>query len=124
MTSQIRVFMTKLRAMFWRRRSHGGLEDEIQLHTQMLKERFILQGMVPSDAEAAARRQFGNPTLLRERHYEQRTFFLFVTLIRDLRFGLHQLQRSPILTSVAILALVPILRSLLQRSTFCLTRCP
>jgi predicted permease len=105
MTSQIRVFMTKLRAMFWRRRSHGGLEDEIQLHTQMLKERFILQGMVPSDAEAAARRQFGNPTLLRERHYEQRTFFLFVTLIRDLRFGLRQLQRSPILTSVAIASL-------------------
>jgi predicted permease len=105
MTSPIRIFMAKLRALFEQRRSSGELEDEIQLHTQMLKERFILQGMEPSDAEAAARRQFGNQTLLRERHYEQRTFFLIVTLIRDLRFGLRQLQRDPILTCVAIASL-------------------
>jgi predicted permease len=105
MTSRIRVFMAKLWALLGQRRSSGELEDEIQLHIQMLKERFILQGMVPSDAEAAARRQFGNPTLLRERHHEQRTFFQLVNLIRDLRFGLRQLQRNPILTCVAIVSL-------------------
>jgi len=105
MTKQLLVFMAKLRALFGQRRSSGELEDEIQLHVQMLKERFILQGMVPCDAEAAARRQFGNATLLRERHHEQRTFFLFVTLIRDLRFGLRQLQRNPMLTCVAVASL-------------------
>jgi predicted permease len=105
MTSRIRIFMARLRALFEQRRSRGELEDEIQLHVQMLKERFILQGMEPGDAEAAAQRQFGNSTLLRERHHQQRTFFLFVTLIRDLRFGLRQLQRNPILTCVAITSL-------------------
>jgi predicted permease len=35
----------------------------------------------------------------------QRILFLFVTLIRDLRFGLRQLQRNPILTCVAIASL-------------------
>jgi predicted permease len=105
MTSRIRIFMAKLQALFEQRRSRGELEDEIQLHIQMLKERFILQGMVSGDAEAAAQRQFGNSTLLRERHHQQRTFFLFVTLIRDLRFGLRQLQRNPILTCVAITSL-------------------
>src|SRR5215469_4566162 len=102
---QIRVFMAKLRELFGQRRSDSELEDEIQLHVQMLRERFILQGMEPSDAEAAARRQFGNTTLLRERHHEQRTFSLFATLVRDLRFGLRQLQRNPMLTCVAIASL-------------------
>ena len=105
MTISLRVFMAKLRALFAERRFSGELEDEIREHVQMLKERFILQGMVPSDAEAAARRQFGNQTLLRERHHEQRTFFLFATLMRDLRFGLRQLQRNPMLTCVAIASL-------------------
>jgi predicted permease len=105
MTIPLRVFMAKLRALLGLRRSSGELDDEIKMHIRMLKERFILQGMAPSDAEAAARRQFGNPTLLRERHYEQRTFPLFATLMRDLRFGLRQLQRNPMLTCVAIASL-------------------
>lgn len=105
MTSRIRIFMAKLRALFGQRRSSDELEDEIQLHVEMLKERFILQGVEPGDAEAAARRQFGNSTLLKERHHQQRTFFLFGTLVRDLRFGLRQLRRNPILTCVAIASL-------------------
>src|SRR5215469_7540411 len=102
---QILVFMAKLRGLFGQRRSSGELDDEIQLHVQMLKERFILQGMATCDAEAAARRQFGNAALLRERHYEQRTFSLLPTLMRDLRFGLRQLRRNPMLTCVAITSL-------------------
>lgn len=105
MTTWLRVFMARLRALFGQRRSSDELEDEIQVHVQMLKERFIIQGMEPSDAEAAARRQFGNPTLLRERHHEQRTFSLLATLVRDLHFGLRQLQRNPMLTCVAIASL-------------------
>lgn len=105
MTNRIRVFMTKLRGLVGQRRVTGELEDEIQLHIQMLKESFILQGMEPSDAEAAARRQFGNTTLLRERHHEQRTLPIFATLARDLHFGLRQLRRNPTLTCVAIASL-------------------
>ena len=105
MAIRIRVFMAKLKQFFCHQQTNGELEDEIQLHVQMLKERFILQGMVPCDAEATARRQFGNATLLRERHHEQRTFSLFPALMRDLRFGLRQLQRNPMLTCVAIASL-------------------
>jgi predicted permease len=105
MTIPIRVFMAKLRELVGQRRASGELEDEIQLHIQMLKERFICRGMDPPTAEAAARRQFGNATLLSERHHEQRTFSIFAILMRDLRFGLRQLQRNPILTCVAIASL-------------------
>src|SRR5215472_4939355 len=105
MPMRILVFMAKLRGLFGQRRSNGELDDEIQLHVQMLKERFILQGMGTCEAEAAARRRFGNATLLRERHHEQRTFSLFSALMRDLRFGLRQLRRNPMLTCVAITSL-------------------
>src|SRR6266567_178643 len=105
MTNRIRVFMTKLRGLVGQRRVTGELEDEIQLHIQMLKERFISRGMEPIAAEAEAHRQFGNAMLLSERHHEQRTFSILITLMRDLRFGLRQLQRNPILTCVAIASL-------------------
>jgi predicted permease len=101
----IRVFLAKLKQFFRYQRTNVELADEIQIHIQMLKERFILRGMESRDAEAAARRQFGNATLLRERHREQRTFSIFATLSRDLRFGLRQLQRNPVLTCVAIASL-------------------
>jgi hypothetical protein len=101
----IRSFAAKLRGLFGQQRRSGELDDEIQLHIQMLTERFTLKGMEPCDAEAAARRQFGNATLLRQRHHEQRIFSTLVTLSRDLRFGLRQLRRNPILTCVAITSL-------------------
>ena len=105
MAIRIRVFMAKLKQFFRHQRTNVELEDEIQLHIQLLKERFLLRGMEPRDAEAAARRQFGNATLLRERHHEQRTFSIVATLSRDLHFGLRQLQRNPILTCVAVISL-------------------
>jgi predicted permease len=101
----IRVFMARVRGLFGQQRADSELENEVQLHIQMLTDRFIIQGMAPGDAEAAARRQFGNATLLRERHYEQRTLSIFATLWRDLCFGLRQLQRNRILTFVAITSL-------------------
>ena len=104
MAVRMRAFLARGRQLF-RRRTNIELEDEIQGHIQMLKERFLLQGMGPRDAEAAARRQFGNTTLLRERYHEQLTFSLFSTLARDLHFGLRQLRRNPTLTGVAITSL-------------------
>lgn len=105
MAFHLRIFMAKVRGFFGQQRSNGELENEIQLHIQMLTERFVLQGMNARDAEAAAGRQFGNTTLLRERHHEQRTLSMFATLMRDLRFGLRQLERNPILTCVAVASL-------------------
>jgi len=105
MTIRIRLFTARLRGIFDRRRTDHELEDEIQLHIDMLTDRFILRGMEPGDARAAARCQFGNPTLLKEHHNEQGSFPIFVTLYRDLHFGMRQLQRNPVLAFVAITSL-------------------
>jgi hypothetical protein len=101
----IRVLTARLRGLLGQRRDSHDLEDEIQLHIQMLSDRFVLQGMKPENARAAARRQFGNATLLREHHNEQGSFTIFVTLWRDSHFGLRQLQRNPLLAFVGITSL-------------------
>lgn len=80
MTVWIRVFTARLQGLFGRRRTGHELEDEIQLHIQMLMDRFIHRGMEPDEARTAARRQFGNATLVKEHNNEQRYFPIFVTL--------------------------------------------
>ncbi len=105
MSHRLRMIAAKIRATFQRKRMAVDLENEVQLHIHMLTNRFIQQGIEPGNAEAAARRQFGNSTLLREQHYTQSTFSFLTTLWRDVRFGARQLQRNPLLTFVGVASL-------------------
>jgi hypothetical protein len=63
----------------------------MQAHLQLLTEKFIRQGMDPDEADSAARRQFGNTTLLQQRHRESRTFLSLFTVSQDVRYGLRVL---------------------------------
>lgn len=105
MTNRRRLFLAKIRGLFGQRRAQRELEDEIELHIEMLTERFRRQGMKPEDAASTARRQFGSRVLLSERLREQRSFSDFVTVWRDLSFGWRQLVRNPIFTAVAVASL-------------------
>ena len=105
MIERLRTLAAKLSELFGWARCGKDLEDEIQVHIQMLTERYIRQGMDPRDARAAARRQFGNSDSLRERHYAQASFVTLTIFWRDLRFGARQLLRNPILTCIGITSL-------------------
>src|SRR5260370_37533931 len=57
------------------------------------------------EAQAAARRKFGNATLIREEIYGMNTIAFLDTLARDVRYGLRTLRRNPMFTAVALLTL-------------------
>ena len=105
MTSSLRIFLAKLQALFTRSKGNCDFEDELQAHLQLLSERFLRQGMSREEAAEAAQRQFGNTTLLRQRHRDLGTFHSLTTLARDLRFAGRQLLRNPLFSCVAILSL-------------------
>lgn len=105
MVSRFRIFAAKLSGLFRLRKADRESDDEMRLHLQLLTERFIRQGMCPEDAASAARRQFGNTTLLQQGQREMRAIMSLSTLGRDLRFSMRQLRRNPTLTIVAITSL-------------------
>ena len=104
--------MPTLRMLWARVKGHAaqGREDqafdaEIREHMALLEERYRAKGMSAQDAAHAARRQFGNVTLLRERQRAQRGFLSPVEWWRDARFGLRMLAKRPISSAAVVVAL-------------------
>ncbi|HEY2017252.1 MAG TPA: ABC transporter permease [Bryobacteraceae bacterium] len=91
---------------FLRRRSWDEERArEIEAYLAIETADNIARGMSPQEARDAARRRFGNPTIVREEIYRMNTLGFIESLWHDLRFGLRMLWKSPGLTVVALLSL-------------------
>ena len=109
MNARLRVFAAKLKTLFSKRelreQQDFEIDDEIRAHLAQLADRFVAQGMSRRDAEAAARRQFGNLAVHHEDRHETQTVRWLETLWRDVKYGARQLRRNPLFTTVAIATL-------------------
>jgi predicted permease len=105
MTDRALTFLSKLRALFTQRRADSGFDEEVTTHLGMLAEKYEREGMNAREAARAARRQFGNTTLLKQRQRESRTTMFFANMWRDLRYGTRQLVKTPVFSIVCILTL-------------------
>src|ERR1051326_2187456 len=95
------------RAAFLLRRGRFDREmsEEMRFHLEMKIEENIEGGMTPEEARYAARRQFGNQTLLQEANREVWSFVMIETLLRDVRYAARVLAKSPVFTAVAVVTL-------------------
>ncbi|HEV2665078.1 MAG TPA: permease prefix domain 1-containing protein, partial [Blastocatellia bacterium] len=95
------------RLLFYLRRDRFDreLEEEMRLHLEMKAEENLAAGISLEEARYAARRQFGNQTLLREMSREMWGIRSIETLVQDLRYGARILLKHPGFTFTAALTL-------------------
>jgi hypothetical protein len=92
-----------MRRLFSRRRVEADLAEELQAHLELLTERYAAQGMTHAEARAAAVRQLGNTTRVREDVREASGVRWLDTIARDTRYAVRQIARDPVVATVVIL---------------------
>ncbi len=97
--------MSWIPSFFRRNKLYSDLNEEIRLHIEERAEQLMSEGVSRAEAEQAARRAFGNRTLLEERSREVWQWPTLESIWSDLRFSVRQLRRSPGFATAAILTL-------------------
>ena len=87
------------------RRFEQDIDEELQFHIEMRARQHASDGLDESSARAAARRQFGNRTRVRELTRGADVFAWVESLLQDVRFGMRQLRRSLVSTILCALTL-------------------
>jgi predicted permease len=91
---------------WWRvRKRDADLERELRSDLELEEEEQREGGMSPKESHFAARRAFGNTTLIREQVHEAWGWATLEHISQDLRYGLRRLGRSPGFTTTAVLIL-------------------
>jgi predicted permease len=91
----LRRAVERLLALVRNRRLDGDLDDEILAHLELAERDAVSRGLSPEEARRAARRSFGGIEQVKEAHRDGRSFRAIETLLRDFRYGLASVRRSP-----------------------------
>lgn len=103
---------TRIRTLLYRIRTLGrsdalarDLDDELRFHRAMLARDLEHDGLSTNDARSAARRRAGNALAIRERSADAWGFPAVEDFLRDARFGIRTLGRSPGFVATAVVAI-------------------
>ena len=96
--------LTRLR-FFFRRKSSGELDEELQFHLEQATQANIAAGMTHEEAHREAVIAFGGVESAREQTYAQRPSWWMETVLQDVRYALRGFRRNPIFTITVVVTL-------------------
>jgi len=82
-----------------------AVDEELSFHLESRVADLVAGGMPREQAEATARRQFGNRLHLREQSRDVKLLPGLESLVRDLRLGVRMLRKNRLVTAAAIVSL-------------------
>src|SRR6202000_1004035 len=97
--------------MGWWRSSKGTAKRDADFERELLSDLELEEeeqrdrGLSAEDARSAARRGFGNTTLIREQPHAAWSWNWLEHLVRDVKYGTRTLQRSPGFAIVCVLVM-------------------
>ena len=98
-------WLTTFRNLFRRSQLDQELDEEIAFHLEMREKEYTEQGMSVEQARHAARRRFGNGTLVKEDTRQTWGLRRFDELRQDLVFGFRSFRKNPGFTATLLVTL-------------------
>ncbi len=86
-------------------RRNADLERELQSDLELEEEEQRDNGLSAEEAPYAARRAFGNPTLIREQTHEAWGWATFERFLRDVRYAFRQLRKNAGFAAICVITL-------------------
>src|SRR5664279_2111600 len=91
--------MLRMKSLVFHGRAMRDLDEELSAHLEMQTQRGMLNGLTREEAQLAARRTFGNVTLVSEACREQRGIRWLEDFLQDITYGARQLWNCLLYTS-------------------------
>jgi len=97
--------LRRIQMLLHRERFDSELEEEMRLHMDLREEEQRAAGITPEEARRRSRRDFGNPTVLRERSHAAWGWGWLESLMQDIQYALRSMMHAKALTLMALLSL-------------------
>ncbi len=95
----------RLRRFFRRASRDAELARDLQFYLDSETRENIARGMAPGEAQAAARKKFGNTTLIREEVYRTNGIEMLETFWQDLSYAFRMVRHKPAFTATVLVTL-------------------
>src|SRR5687767_11407173 len=101
----LRQALQRLRAMLGLGATESEMQDEMRQHVERATQRYQASGMTHGEAHLAARREFGNRTVIEEEGRDARGARWIEALAGDIRFALRYFTRHKGTVAIVIAVL-------------------